>query len=160
MKQDPKQPRSQRFIDKYFWHGVVAVVVVGGLANLYIWFGPAWFGPAWFGPRETQTLDLPSYPVEQVVQGRDIYQANCAACHGPDQAGNAAANIPALDSSMHAWHHADAQMAGFIRNGVGQTPAVGAEWSDAEVGALLAYLKQAWEPEQLAYQTEVSRQNP
>ncbi|CAN5836984.1 hypothetical protein BH24DEI2_BH24DEI2_16370 [soil metagenome] len=145
-----KQPRSKRFIDKYFWHGIVAVVLVGALANLYIWFSP----------RETQALELPSYPVEQVVQGRDIYQANCAACHGENQAGNAAANIPALDGSMHAWHHADAQIAGFIRGGVGAMPAVGADWSDTEVEAVLAYLKQAWEPEQLAYQTESSRQNP
>ncbi len=70
-KNSKKRPRPQRFTDKYFRHGDDAVVLVGALANLYIWSGP----------REAQTLELPSYPVEQVVQGRDIYQANCAACH-------------------------------------------------------------------------------
>lgn len=54
----------------------------------------------------------------------------------------------------------DAQIAGFIRNGVGQMPAVGAGWTDEEIDAVLSYIKQWWEPEQLAAQTERSAQNP
>ena len=150
-----KQTRTKRFIDRYFWHGIVAVVLIGGGVNLFIWFGPG-------QDTQTQELELPSYPVEQVAKGRDIYQANCATCHGADGAGYAQTNVPApaLTGTEHAWHHPDSQIAGFIRNGVGQMPAVGANWSDEDIDAVLSYIKQWWEPEQLAYQTESSQQNP
>ena len=146
------KPKS--FIDTYFWHGVVAVVVIGGLANLLIWFVPR--------SQSQESLELPSYPVEQVVRGRDLYQASCSSCHGVDGAGYTQAGVlaPALNGSEHAWHHPDSQVAGFIRNGVEQMPAVGPDWTDEDVDAVLAYIKQWWEPEQLAYQTESSEQNP
>lgn len=148
-----KQTPNQRFIDKYFWHGLVALVLLGALVNLLIWFGPT------RGTPSQAALELPSYPVEQVARGRDIYSANCATCHGADGAGYAQTAIPApaLNGSMHAWHHPDGQIAGFIRGGVGQMPAVGAAWSDEDIEAVLSYVKQWWEPEQLAYQTESSK---
>ena len=148
-----KHTRTKSFIDKYFWHGIVTVILIGGAANLFIWFGPR---------QAPEPLALPSYPISQVAEGHDIYQANCATCHGADGSGYARDGIPApaLNGSEHAWHHADAQIAGFIRNGVGQMPAVGATWGDDDIDAVLAYVKQWWEPEQLAYQTESSRQNP
>ena len=141
------------FVERYFWHGIVAVLVVGGLVNLLIWFLPR---------QEGEALELPSYPVQQVAEGRDLYQANCSSCHGADGTGYAQAGVPApaLNGSMHAWHHPDAQIAGFLRNGVGQMPAVGADWTDEEIDATLSYIKQWWEPEQLAYQTDSSSQNP
>lgn len=143
--------KQKRFIDKYFWHGLVAVFIIGGLANLFVWSLP-----------RQETPELPSYPAAQVAAGQTIYDANCASCHGADGGGYAAEGVPApaLNGSMHAWHHPDAQIAGFIRYGIGQMPAVGADLTDEEVSALLAYVKQWWQPEQLAYQTESSRQNP
>lgn len=145
--------KQKSFVERYFWHGIVAVFVIGGLANLLIWFFPRQEGGA---------LELPSYPVQQVAEGRDLYQANCSSCHGADGTGYAQTGVPApaLNGSMHAWHHPDAQIAGFLRNGVGQMPAVGADWTDEEIDATLSYIKQWWEPEQLAYQTDSSRQNP
>lgn len=144
---------NEHFIDRYFWHTIITVVVIGVTANLYIWFVP----------RNSQArLELPSYPVEQVALGQAIYEATCAACHGADGAGYAAEDVPApaLNASEHAWHHTDSQIASWIRGGIGQMPAVGAELSNEEIDALLAYLKQWWEPEQLARQTENSRLNP
>lgn len=142
------------FIDKHFWKILGTILIVGVTASATVWFWPQ--------PPQDQVpaLDLPSYPVEQVALGRDIYQANCATCHGTVGQGNPNAGIPALDGSMHAWHHPDSQIAGFIRNGIGNMPPVGAQWTDEEIQAVLAYIKQWWEPDQLAWQTNASRQNP
>ncbi len=152
MKKD--QPKS--FTGRHLRYGIAAIVLVGVVANLFVWFGPRRDSTA------QAELKLPSYPVEQVVRGRDYYQANCSTCHGADGSGYAQDGVPApaLNGSMHAWHHPDAQIVGFIRNGVGQMPAVGAAWSDEQIDAVLSYIKQWWEPEQLAYQTAGSRQNP
>lgn len=146
---------KKRFIDRYFWHLIVGLIVIGGAVNALVWFLPR-------QDSAQEVLELPSYPVEQVMQGRELYAANCATCHGADGAGYARAGVsaPALNGSMHAWHHPDSQIAGIIRNGAGQMPAVGATWTDEEVDAVLSYIKQWWEPEQLATQTERSAQNP
>jgi mono/diheme cytochrome c family protein len=39
-------------------------------------------------------------------------------------------------------------------------PAVGPEWPDEDITAVLAYVKQWWSPEQRTFQAEVSRANP
>ena len=147
---------QKRFIDNYFWQVIAGLVVVGLGVNALVWFAPG-------REQEVSTVqELPSYPVEQVMQGRELYAANCATCHGANGAGYAQAGVPApaLNGTMHAWHHPDAQIAGFIRNGVRQMPAVGADWTDEEIDAVLSYVKQWWEPEQLAEQTERSAQSP
>lgn len=155
----PKPERTRhknknRFIDRYFWHGLVTLVVLGTLINVLVWFSPR--------QQEVEAITLPSYPVEQVMAGRELYAANCASCHGAQGQGYAQTGIPApaLNGDMHAWHHPDSQIAGIVRQGVGQMPAVGASWRDEEVAAVLAYIKQWWEPEQLAAQTQTSQQNP
>lgn len=131
---------------------LVAVGVLGIVVN----------GAVWLWPRQGAgaAASLPSYSVEQVAAGRDLYAATCATCHGEAGEGAPAAGVPALNGSMHAWHHPDSQIAGFLRQGIGAMPAVGAGWSDAEIDAVLAYVKQWWEPEQLEHQTRASLQNP
>ncbi len=147
---------NKRWIDRYFWHSLVSLIVLGTVANVLVWFTPR---------QETQVetqVTLPSYDVNQVMAGRELYAANCATCHGAEGQGYAQAGVPApaLNGDMHAWHHPDSQIASFIRYGQGQMPAVGASWSDEEIAAVLAYIKQWWEPEQLAAQTQTSQQNP
>ena len=145
---------NQGFIDRYFWHGLVTLIVLGVVVNGLVWFAPQ--------NTQVQEVTLPSYPVEQVIAGRDLFTANCASCHGAQGQGYARAGVPApaLNDEMHAWHHSDAQIASIIRQGQGQMPAVGASWSDEQISAVLAYIKQWWEPEQLAAQTQTSQQNP
>ena len=151
-KPKSERPETQRWIDRYFWHGLVSLIIFGTVVNVLVWFAP----------RQEVQVTLPSYDVNQVVAGRELYAANCATCHGAEGQGYARAGVPApaLNGDMHAWHHPDSQIAGFIRRGVGQMPAVGASWSDEDVSAVLAYIKQWWEPEQLAAQTQTSQQNP
>lgn len=133
------------------WRALGVILAVGVIANLLVWF--------W--PREEQaTQAFPTYPAEVVAQGEEIYRANCATCHGPAGQGDPVAGVPALNGSMHAWHHGDAQIAGFLRSGVGRMPAVGAGWSDQEITAVTAFVKQWWDAEQRAYQAQVSQANP
>ncbi len=85
---------------------------------------------------------------EVLEAGAEYYQTNCAVCHGVGGEGNAQAGIPAppLNGSAHSWHHADDQIIGLIRNGGVVMPAVGADWSDEQVHAVLAHVKNWWEP--------------
>ncbi len=87
-------------------------------------------------------------------RGQQLYDANCASCHGSTGAGYASRETPApaLNGSEHAWHHADDQILGLIRDGGLQMPAVGASWSDSDLASVLAYVKQWWTPAQLRAQ--------
>lgn len=129
-------------------------VVAGVVANVIVWFRP--FGGSTSGAR----LDYPTYPPSVVSAGEVLYQANCSGCHGAGGEGDATAGVPALDASMHAWHHADSFYARQIREGGIAMPAVAPQWSDQELAAVLAYVKQWWEPRQRAFQNEVSLNNP
>ena len=102
----------------------------------------------------------PEYTDEMIARGEDIFQANCAACHGSGGAGDPSAGVPALDSSMHAWHHPDSQIASLVRNGGVRMPAIGSGWSDTDIEAVLAYVKQWWRPDQRRSQYQASRANP
>ena len=100
-------------------------------------------------------LTYPTYTAEQIAQGELYYQANCATCHGATGAGNSRAGIPALDGSMHAWHHPDSQIAAMIRQGGFMMPAVGPDWSDEQITAVTAYIKEWWTPQQRAAQARL-----
>ena len=97
----------------------------------------------------TQGEETSSVPSEVLALGKTIYSANCASCHGTEGEGYASIqNAPALNGSEHSWHHPDEQIIGLIRQGGMQMPAVGADWSDEEVEAVLSYVKAWWTPQQ------------
>ncbi len=131
-----------------FWLITTSLICMAIVANLIIWL--------W--PRQAPPLTLPSYPATLISHGQEIYQLHCASCHGLSGEGMYQASIPALDASMHAWHHPDWQLKQFLRQGLGNMPAVARDWSDDEIHAVLAYIKQWWLPEQLEYQTLSSQQ--
>jgi mono/diheme cytochrome c family protein len=87
-------------------------------------------------------------PADVLAVGETMYQGSCATCHGVDGEGAVQPGIPAppLDGSAHSWHHSDSQIIGLMRDGGAQMPAVGAGWSDAEVEAVIAYVKTRWAP--------------
>ncbi|MDZ7704626.1 MAG: cytochrome c [Trueperaceae bacterium] len=148
---DQAKPGHSRFIDQHFGKLIAVVLVVGGLINAVIWFAPNQ------SPQNTAaTLAVSS---EVLERGEALYAQTCATCHGVRGQGyaNAALPAPALNGSEHAWHHSDAQIEGWLRNGNRQMPAVARSWSDEEIDAVLSYIKAWWEPEQRAYQAGLSQ---
>lgn len=96
-----------------------------------------------------------------VAQGKAVYDANCASCHGDKLQGQddwkalAAKGekaAPALDATGHGWHHSDADLVAAIRQGAEPMPAFDGTLSDEEIDAVLAYFKSSWPIATLAQQ--------
>jgi mono/diheme cytochrome c family protein len=106
----------------------------------------------------------------QVALGKEVYDKNCASCHGahlegqPDwQNRKADGKLPAPphDWHGHTWRHPDGQLFAFVKNGVAaysppgyltdMAPFAGV-LSDAEIWAVIAYIKSSWPPEFRRYQ--------
>lgn len=103
--------------------------------------------------------------------GEQVYQANCATCHGGAGEGqpnwksrgpNGLYPAPPHDSSGHTWHHSDEQLLEIIRRG-GQAvygsaaspsgmPAWGDRLTDEDIEAVVAYIKTMWGEEEREYQ--------
>ena len=87
-----------------------------------------------------------------MADAKVLYDNNCASCHGDQGQGHIQLNAPALDSSEHAWHHADEQLINIIRDGGTNMPPVGSDFSDEDVVAVIAYFKQWWTQEHKDFQ--------
>lgn len=93
-------------------------------------------------------------------KGRAIYRENCASCHGTDGVGEAPqlgvraeGLAPALDETMHAWHHTDDNLRLTIREGTGRRmPGWGQDLTEREIGAVIAYMKSLWDERALRCQ--------
>ena len=96
-----------------------------------------------------------------VDYGANLFQQNCATCHGANAEGTADwkqrdANgnypPPPLDGSAHAWHHSIPQLMRSIKEGSiklgGTMPPFGDKFSDQQVLSLIAYFQSKW-PDQL-----------
>ena len=112
------------------------------------------------------------------VDGSTVYRTNCAGCHGafgegePDwksQRGDGTYPSPPQDGTGHTWHHADGLLFRIVRQGgqygapagfKSRMPAWGGALSDAEIVAVLEYIKTLWEPWEREAQAKVSIQDP
>ena len=130
---------------------VVAVVaIVGGV--LYGVFG------------STQPVRIDPADRAQVDLGRKLYVEACASCHGANLEGQPnwqkrlpSGRLPAPphDASGHTWHHPDIDLFRVTKLGPAayptgyetDMPAFGDRLSDAEIAAILAYIKSTWPPE-------------
>ncbi len=110
----------------------------------------------------------------QVALGRDLYARHCMSCHGRDLEGErdwripkASGRLPAPphDETGHTWHHSDRQL--FVLTKIGPRAFAGATYatdmpgfadtmSDAQIWAVLAYIKSQWPARILAYQEEIN----
>ncbi|MGV3494201.1 MAG: c-type cytochrome [Ramlibacter sp.] len=98
-----------------------------------------------------------------VSQGRKIYEAQCAACHGRQLEGqpnwrqrDSAGLLPAPphDASGHTWHHPDEVLFRITKLGVARAanlkdypsamPAYEGKLSDEEIVAVLSWIKAQW----------------
>jgi len=96
-----------------------------------------------------------------VARGSEVYQKNCAQCHGgmaqgapnwqrPGPDGKYPA--PPLDGSAHAWHHPQAALKMTIREGTvrlgGSMPAWKDKLSDRDIDAVIVWMQSLW-PEEI-----------
>jgi mono/diheme cytochrome c family protein len=112
--------------------------------------------------------------VDQIGLGQELYAEYCSSCHGvelqgqPDwQTRRADGTLPAPphDETGHTWHHPDQQL--FAITKLGTAALVGPDYktdmrgfgdvlNDAEIRAILAYIKSRWPEEIRRRQAEVT----
>jgi mono/diheme cytochrome c family protein len=102
-------------------------------------------------------------------EGRELYVTYCASCHGANLQGQPDWKQPLADGTMpapphdasgHTWHHADELLFQIIKEGgQGGMPAFGAQLSDDQIWAVLAYIKSTWPPYIQATQREITEQS-
>lgn len=115
---------------------------------------------------------------EMVLRGKTVYASHCASCHGAKLEGqpewrkrlpNGRLPAPPHDVSGHTWHHPDAVLIDIVKHGLvpGKTapdgyrsdmPAFGASLPDADIAAVLAYIKSTWPADALEAQKNVTLQ--
>lgn len=96
----------------------------------------------------------------RLARGAQIYQANCAACHGANAEGapnwskkgaDGKFPPPPLDASGHGWHHPKSALVQAIRDGTlklgGGMPAWKDKLSDADIEAVIAWFQSRWPEE-------------
>ena len=97
-----------------------------------------------------------------VAQGAEVYAAECATCHGASLEGqpdwrspgpNGLLPAPPHDASGHTWHHDDATLFALTKHGLAGLmedappsgmPAYEGVLTDAEIVAVLSYIKSTW----------------
>ena len=129
-------------------------------------------GAVWWSARPPR---IDPTDAQQVAAGEALYRAHCASCHGANLEGQPdwrnrlpSGRLPAPphDASGHTWHHADEVLLKIVREGPAfyaslgvqsDMPAFGAVLSEADMAAVLAYIKSTWPPEIQARQAQISR---
>jgi mono/diheme cytochrome c family protein len=99
-----------------------------------------------------------------LARGQQMYEANCMHCHGGATGGDIADIPPPHNAAGHTWHHPDCVIVDIVldgmpvRLGYPEMPAFGDRLSEADVHAILAYIKTWWEPDQREFQAGVTDQ--
>ncbi len=92
-----------------------------------------------------------------VARGAQLYQANCAACHGANAEGAPNWHVkgpdgkfppPPLDEKGHGWHHPKTALVQTIKQGTlklgGGMPAWKDKLTDADIEAVIAWVQSRW----------------
>jgi len=106
--------------------------------------------------------------------GGRVYAENCAACHGVELEGqpdwrrrlpSGRMPAPPHDASGHTWHHSDDALFRLVRDGPAAVVGGGYEsdmpgfdevLSDAEIRAVLEFIKSHWPERERRYQAEAT----
>jgi mono/diheme cytochrome c family protein len=114
---------------------------------------------------------------QTVAAGASLYARHCAACHGEHGEGqqnwrehgpDGRLPAPPHDASGHTWHHPDAQLFAIVKHGLPQLirqpdyqtnmPIYDGMLSDADIVAVLSWIKAQWPQEVRARHDDVNRQ--
>ena len=127
------------------------------------------------GRHYAQTASNAALSAEVIEQGRQIYADQCASCHGAQLEGQPdwktplpSGRLPAPphDAGGHTWHHPDDILFRIVREGTAAIVGGGYEsdmpgfadlLSDAEIRAVLVYIKSTWPARERTYQENVSQ---
>ncbi len=127
------------------------------------------------GRHYAQTASNAASSAEVIEQGRQIYADQCASCHGAQLEGQPdwktplpSGRLPAPphDAGGHTWHHPDDILVRIVREGTAAIVGGGYEsdmpgfadvLSDAEIRAVLVYIKSTWPERERTYQENVSQ---
>lgn len=125
---------------------------------------------------ETAVPPRPTVSPEEIDLGKDVYALHCASCHGVNLEGQPewksqneddSFRAPPHDKSGHTWHHGDptlleaiyaggARFADMNIGGTSDMPAFAEILSDAEITAVLIYIKSTWPDDIQAIQWEAT----
>ena len=135
------------------------------ICSLLIVLGSMTLGLVGGGVVQAQTTTAPQADpdnAEQIALGQQVYTSFCAGCHGSNLEGQPnwqkklpLGNFPAPphDESGHTWHHADQWLFEIVKYGGkyhappryrSAMPAYQEMLSDAEIWAVLAFIKSHW----------------
>ena len=148
----------------------VVLALAGASAALFWWQSADRFRPVPVGMLRTDDAAM-------LKHGALIYQARCASCHGVHLEGHAnwrergadgRLPAPPHDASGHTWHHPDDVLIRITKEGVAKAvglpdyatnmPAFGDSLSDADIVAVLSWIKSQWTPETRRHHDDINRQ--
>jgi len=113
---------------------------------------------------------------QQIAAEEKIYAANCAACRGAKLEGEPNWKVrkesgrlpaPPHDATGHTWHPSDAHLFGIVKDGLTayapagyatDMPAFKGILSDADIRAVLAYIKSTWPQDIQDHHRQISTQ--
>ena len=136
--------------------------------------GVAWW--IWVGANAQDAAGFLEYENNKTIaRGNEIYQAQCATCHGanlegqPDwQSQDEDGYLPAPphDETGHTWHHPDAQLLAITKLGTAaivgsgyQSRMIGFEdvLTDEEISDVLSYIKSTWPKRVVETHNQINR---
>lgn len=134
-----------------------------GVSALFWFLAGCRFAPE-PGPAESNQAS------DQLIDGKSLYDAHCASCHGIEGEGQPNWQIPNADgvylapphnSEGHTWHHPDQVLLDITAKG-GALPNSGMpgfadKLTQSEMETILAYIKTFWDPDQRDIQADVSK---
>lgn len=145
-----------------------------GTAGVVLGLGVA---ALWFAQNDSAQAQVPLQPASaDIAAGETLYAASCASCHGANLEGQADWRSPGDDGKLrapphdkdgHTWHHGDALLFNYTKLGGKAAlaeqgmdfdsgmPGFSASHTDAEIWAILGYIKSTW-PERMR-ETQASR---
>lgn len=125
-------------------------------------------------PAPKSGVELRADDPEVLTLGKRVYEERCAVCHGARLEGqphwrerDSSGRLPAPphDASGHTWHHPDEVLFNIVKFGVAKAahlkdydsamPAFEGQLTDAEIIAVLSWIKAQWPAEIRKQQEEV-----